>query len=834
MISGLNYLEIDWNPNPEPDIRVYDLYRSLEAEGEYNHLNYVWEGTRYIDSGLNWGDVYYYKVSAINEDFIESGKSDYKRGMVGAITAWMTDYRGPAGSEVALLINATHATGISYYGLDVQFTYDSDLLTPIIQVKPERETVEKTILTEGMMVGDNSEEASGQLNITGVGLKGYSIVGQGHLFDVKFKVSKGALPSESCEHVFVTVKFKDEDRHDLLVEYSSRATFTVDSDYIIGDVNGDEVVDSADVLLALQFATEEVTPTVLQRMVGDLNGENRNDAADVVMILRKAVELPINPPATKIAMHSGDDYTLNVPDSWGLPGEIVRIPISIDQTADLAGLDFDFSYEPKILEVLRVEKTELTSKFSLDDYDVNSSLKLAMAHSRKLSGAGGGLTEVIFRVRPEALIGSQCELNLTYTKLSGQWGEDLGWYSSVFSEGGVFTVGAQPSPSPTPTVSPATTPTPSPTSPAPSFTPTPSPITPTPTPPITPTPAIVKCFQVAGRVVDKDTGEVVSGASVRVGCPDRRSAVENTGTEGDYEIEICTHFEDGNVRAWARTFGYLPDYADASYINWADERVVSMADIELKTDSISSTGIVSGDYDGDGVSDIAIFRPSSGLWAIRGISRLYFGVASDLLVPADYDGDGEADVGIFRPASGLWAIRSFSQIYYGTFEDIPVPGDYSGSGTAEIGIFRGSSGLWSIRSVTRVYFGARYDQPAPGDYDGDGSWDQVIFRSSSGLWALRQISRIYFGNNGDRLVPGDYDGFGFREPGIFRPASGLWAIRGVTRIYFGKSGDLPVPADYGGIGVDEIGIFRRGGGLWAIRGTTRAYFGVENDKPATR
>ncbi len=134
-------------------------------------------------------------------------------------------------------------------------------------------------------------------------------------------------------------------------------------------------------------------------------------------------------------------------------------------------------------------------------------------------------------------------------------------------------------------------------------------------------------------MVDKDTGEVVSGASVYVSCPDRKSAVENTGTEGEYELEICTHFEDGNVRARARAFGYLPDYADASYINWADEDegVVSMADIELKADSIYSTGIVSGDYDGDGVSDIAIFRPSSGLWAIRGISRLYLS-GRDLLV----------------------------------------------------------------------------------------------------------------------------------------------------------------------------------------------------------
>ncbi len=37
----------------------------------------------------------------------------------------------------------------------------------------------------------------------------------------------------------------------------------------------------------------------------------------------------------------------------------------------------------------------------------------------------------------------------------------------------------------------------------------------------------------------------------------------------------------------------------------------------------------SGDYNGDGVVDIGIFRPSSGLWAVRGVTRVYFGGSND-------------------------------------------------------------------------------------------------------------------------------------------------------------------------------------------------------------
>ncbi len=37
----------------------------------------------------------------------------------------------------------------------------------------------------------------------------------------------------------------------------------------------------------------------------------------------------------------------------------------------------------------------------------------------------------------------------------------------------------------------------------------------------------------------------------------------------------------------------------------------------------------SGDYNGDGTDDIGIFRDTSGLWAIRGITRCYFGGSGD-------------------------------------------------------------------------------------------------------------------------------------------------------------------------------------------------------------
>lgn len=240
------------------------------------------------------------------------------------------------------------------------------------------------------------------------------------------------------------------------------------------------------------------------------------------------------------------------------------------------------------------------------------------------------------------------------------------------------------------------------------------------------------------------------------------------------------------------------------------------------------------DYNGDGISDIAIFRPSSGLWAIRGITRVYFGGPTDEAVPGDYNGDGTTDIVVFRESSGLWAERGGGRAYFGRTGDIPVPGDYDGSGTTRIAVFRESSGLWAARGLDWVYFGKMADIPVPGYYTGDRNMWIGVYRPATGLWAIRGVGRAYFGSGNDIPVPGDYDGNGVWEASIFRPDTGLWAIRGITRSYFGSSSDEPVPADYNGDSRDDIGIFRESSGLWAIRGVTRAYFGAPSDIPVTR
>ncbi len=256
-----------------------------------------------------------------------------------------------------------------------------------------------------------------------------------------------------------------------------------------------------------------------------------------------------------------------------------------------------------------------------------------------------------------------------------------------------------------------------------------------------------------------------------------------------------------------------------------------------------------GDYNGDGKSEVALFRRSEGLWAVLGVGRTYLGNSSAIPASGDYDGDSYTDVAVFRPSDGLWAVKGLTRLFFGSWQDTPVPGDYDGDGSCDVAVFHDITGSWHVRGITGFRFGAQFDQPLPEDFNGDGTAEGAVFRPSTvvspavGLWAVRGATHFYYGGGGDLPISGVYRWYSGRagidspfrkQAGVFRPSSGLWALHGATRFYFGAATDLPVPADYNGDSIDEAAVFRDSIGIWALRNMTRVYFGSTGDIPVTR
>ena len=109
------------------------------------------------------------------------------------------------------------------------------------------------------------------------------------------------------------------------------------------------------------------------------------------------------------------------------------------------------------------------------------------------------------------------------------------------------------------------------------------------------------------------------------------------------------------------------------------------------------------DFDGDGTTDKAVFRPSTGQWFVRGGSPevTQYGIPDDIPVPGDYDGNGTTDKAVYRPSTGVWFVQGGSPeaTVYGAAGDIPVPGDFDGNISTEKAVYRPSTGQWFVRGV---------------------------------------------------------------------------------------------------------------------------------------
>ena len=260
------------------------------------------------------------------------------------------------------------------------------------------------------------------------------------------------------------------------------------------------------------------------------------------------------------------------------------------------------------------------------------------------------------------------------------------------------------------------------------------------------------------------------------------------------------------------------------------------------------------DFDGDGRSDVGVFRPSDGTWYWLRSNSGYapnaasWGVSTDVPAAGDYDGDGKSDPAVYRPSTGTWFIlnsgagyTTWSAVQWGTAGDTPIAADFDADGRTDVAVYRPSTGTWfALKSSTGnttssvFHWGVNSDTPVKGDFDADGRADAAVYRSSTGTWFILQSSTnnsnwrtIPWGVPGDIPVPGDYDGDARTDVAVYRPSTGMWFIlkSGTNNtqpivLSWGTSDDTPVSGDFDGDSRTDVAIYRRSSGHWFVLRST--------------
>ena len=331
-----------------------------------------------------------------------------------------------------------------------------------------------------------------------------------------------------------------------------------------------------------------------------------------------------------------------------------------------------------------------------------------------------------------------------------------------------------------------------------------------------------------------------------------------TGFVNGVERRYVEHTSNGvtptqfGTKSWTFTWtapqrrvGKIDFYAAG---NAADSDGSTNGDRIFTTARSSLSGSAISSFDNDGRSDVAVFRPSTGVWYSlnsSGFQAVSFGQAGDVIVPGDYDGDGTTDRAVFRPSESRWYIvnpAGFFVTHFGQAGDVPVPGDYDGDLKTDVAVWRPSGGTWYIlRSSDGGFqfreFGQAGDLPVQADFDADAKTDLAVYRPQSGTWYFLMsgdgsFAATGFGVEGDRPVQADYDGDGRADIAVFRPSDNTWYLlkstAGYTVLNFGAAGDQPTPADFDGDGKTDIAVYRPSDATWYLFATLGPTFSAVN------
>ena len=201
-----------------------------------------------------------------------------------------------------------------------------------------------------------------------------------------------------------------------------------------------------------------------------------------------------------------------------------------------------------------------------------------------------------------------------------------------------------------------------------------------------------------------------------------------------------------------------------------------------------------------------------------GESIMFYGISTDIPIVGDWDGDGIDDLAIYRAGQWLFddnndGIFAESAFWFGLPGDIPAAGDFDGNGVDEVAVYR--NGLWFMDlagdgfiSEKMVWFGLPGDVPVTADFDGNGLDDAAVYRNGQWFIDLAGDGGIgeksyWFGLPGDVPVTGDWNEDGLDNAAVYRSGQWFFDFDGEGYVseksfWFGLPTDRPVAGRWPG------------------------------------
>ena len=350
--------------------------------------------------------------------FVEwSGSGDFK-GSVNPITVKMDSSKIITALftlidsvKRVLTIIGTEASPNTRINVEVSISDTADLASGDIVIKYDAnvltiEEVKGTALLSEISLAVNKEILN-ELKISMAGAKGISS-GNGAIINIGLTVNPKASVGTETKLEFVTAEVYDESGKPIPIKLED-GFVGIKQACVKGDVNNDGNIKSNDAILILRIAAGLLEPNDYQKCAADVNGDGNIRSNDATIVLRKAAGLEAPVRYLIADRHISISFLVSPSneegaksEAHGLKGEIISVPIMVDNIDILSSGDMSISYDSRVLRAIDVlvspsnEEGTNDGLLMADNISQPGLIRISFAGVERLNN--GKLAEIKFEV----------------------------------------------------------------------------------------------------------------------------------------------------------------------------------------------------------------------------------------------------------------------------------------------------------------------------------------------------------------------------------------------------------------------------------------------------